>query len=542
VVTANSLRSLRRKSSLELGYFLTVFFGTFALEDVALATGLAFVAEGKLSVASAFLACFLGISIGDIGLYWLGYLFSKFEIEKRFKFFKKYRSTFSKLKRSQALTYSIVASRLIPGTRLPTYLSAGFLGYSFVKFTILTVLSVFAWVTIAMVAGQSLSYFFMDHLILNLVLFMLFLGALKSLAPKLADRWQRRALLHSWRKWLHFEFWPAFLFYLPIGPIYIYLALKNRSLFAPFYASPHLKNGGLIGESKWDFLKHLNPTDPSTLKALTIDSEIDFMSALNLLKAQGFTYPFIVKPDVGQRGYGVRIVRNDFDLTEYLLLSNSTLIFQKLSVYPREAGIFYIRKPQSETGFIFSITDKLFPTVTGNGISKLGDLILKNTRARIIAPVYLRRLKDQLDEIPAMGQTILLSECGNHCQGAIFKNGENLAAPELLKEIDRLARSLPDFYFGRFDIRYLDPDSLRQGKNFEIVEINGSGSEATHIWDAETTLWAAYKTLYFQWKYLFEIGAALQKSGKIKNKISILGFLKDCAVVFFRKEPLSVSS
>ena len=56
-----------------MAVFLTIFAGTFLLEDVALASSLALVANGKMSMMTAFWACFLGIGIGDLGLYFLGY-------------------------------------------------------------------------------------------------------------------------------------------------------------------------------------------------------------------------------------------------------------------------------------------------------------------------------------------------------------------------------------------------------------------------------------------------------------------------------------
>jgi membrane protein DedA with SNARE-associated domain len=54
-------------------YFFSIFTGTFILEDLALASSLVLMAENKMSFQGAFLACFLGITIGDIGLYFIGF-------------------------------------------------------------------------------------------------------------------------------------------------------------------------------------------------------------------------------------------------------------------------------------------------------------------------------------------------------------------------------------------------------------------------------------------------------------------------------------
>lgn len=523
-------------------YFFSVFFGTFFLEDVALALALGLVADGKMMIGSAFLACFLGISIGDLGLYFLGFFAGKFGLEERFKAIKKARRTLVSENRSDLLTYSVVISRFIPGTRLPTYLAAGLLRYPFLRFFVLTVVTVLGWVALAFAVGHSLKSVLMNHWILTVVAILLILRIVKFFVPKLSDAWERKALRHSWRRLLSFEFWPALVFYLPIVPIYVFLSLKHRSLFAPFYANPEIENGGLLGESKWDFLKHLDKNSLYTLKALKLEKQTDFLTTCDLLAQEGFSYPFILKPDVGQRGFGVRIIRDDFDLTEYLLLADFDMIVQDLSLQPNEAGVFYVKRPSAEEGFLFSITDKRFPAVIGDGQLPLGDLILQDSRARIIASTYFARHREHLNEVPEAGEIVQLSECGNHCQGAIFLNGEGLKTPNLTAAIQKITDQIPHFYFGRIDLRYKDGESLMQGKDFEIVEINGAGSEATHIWDARTGLIEAYRVLWQQWSLLFEIGAAVKLDASAKSNVRVGRFLTECFRVFFRKEPLSISS
>jgi membrane protein DedA with SNARE-associated domain len=525
-----------------VGPFLSILFGTFILEDVALASSVALVSENRLSLLAAFFACSLGIGIGDVSLYFMGYGASRFEIKNRFRFLARHRVTLGEMKNSPLMPYSILVSRVIPGTRLPTYFGAGFLHYPFWNFFLLTLVSVSLWVSIALLAGRSIHAILMGRWLLSIAIFLFSLQIMKALVPKLADCWERRALIHSWRRWTHFEFWPASVFYIPIVPYYIFLSIKHKSVFMPFYASPHIKNGGLLGESKWEFLRYLNSDGSSTLRAIRIGKDLDFMATRELLDVEGIEYPFIMKPDVGQRGFGVRIIRNDFDLTEYLLLSDFAKIAQRLSELPREAGLFYVRKPSESVGRIFSVTDKKFPCVIGDGKTKLGSLILADARARIIAPTYFARFRKRLDSIPEKEAVVVLAECGNHCQGAIFQNGKDLISEELTRELDRIAKQIPDFYFGRFDVRYQDAESLMSGTKFEIVEINGAGSEATHIWDARTRLPDAYRTLFEQWRMLFAIGDEVSRLPNKKSRIKIGAFLAECAKVIFRKERLSISS
>ncbi len=64
------------------------------------------------------------------------------------------------------------------------------------------------------------------------------------------------------------------------------------------------------------------------------------------------------------------------------------------------------------------------------------------------------------------------------------------------------------FFIGRYDIRYGREKDLRSGRQFQIVELNGATAEATSIYDSRNSLWNAYRTLFRQWRLVFEIGAA----------------------------------
>lgn len=342
---------------------------------------------------------------------------------------------------------------------------------------------------------------------------------------------------------MSFEFWPGWLFYAPIVPLYTILSLRNRNFLFPFYANPGLLNGGLLGESKWDFLRFLDQMDPSTLPSLFLKEIDSIESASGQIENGNLGFPLILKPDIGQRGYGVRIIRSQEALREDLQRRLGTsVIAQPLSRFQREAGIFYYRSPINQKAVLFSITDKEFPSLVADGKTALGDLILRDRRARIIAPVYFTRHRQDLDRVYPIGENIRLSECGNHCQGAIFKNGERLKSDLLLQRIDGIARKIPNFYFGRLDIRYDNEESLKQGLDFEVIEINGAASEATHIWDNETKFVAAYKTLIEQWSILFRIGREAKMLHSDIANVRVWIFLKECLRVARRRDSLSISS
>ena len=95
--------------------------------------------------------------------------------------------------------------------------------------------------------------------------------------------------------------------------------------------------------------------------------------------------------------------------------------------------------------------------------------------------------------------------------GAVYRNALHCITPELEDIIDRISQEIPDFHFGRFDIRFRSLEELRQGKGFRIVELNGAGAEMLHIWAGTGTLGNAWRTLWRQYRDLFAIGAAMRK-------------------------------
>jgi hypothetical protein len=78
---------------------------------------------------------------------------------------------------------------------------------------------------------------------------------------------------------------------------------------------------------------------------------------------------------------------------------------------------------------------------------------------------------------------------------------------------DAIAKRLPEFHFGRFDLRFEDFTQVQLGRAFTILEINGAGAESTHIWDRQTTLPQAWLALMRQYRCLYEIGHANRSRG-----------------------------
>jgi hypothetical protein len=315
-----------------------------------------------------------------------------------------------------------------------------------------------------------------------------------------------------------FEFWPGWLFYAPVVLFWIVNSFKYRSITLPALANPRIDAGGICGESKNDILRLAGPFARrwiADFAALTTSGHVDandLAIAEAAMRDAGIGYPAVAKPDMSCNGVGVRIVENAASLHDYLadFPRATRLQMQTLVEYEGEAGIFYIRRPGERTGRITSVTLKFPPTVNGDGKHTVRELIAENPRLNAVSRLLLKKLGNKAEHIPPVGKSVRLVFVGNHCRGSTFQDGMSIVTPALSARIDAIAQDIPDLYFSRMDLRYHSLDDLREGKNFKIIEINGSGSEATHIWDPAMTLRRAYATQFFHYGESFKIGAAIR--------------------------------
>jgi hypothetical protein len=314
-----------------------------------------------------------------------------------------------------------------------------------------------------------------------------------------------------------FEFWPDWLFYTPVVIHWLMLGLRYGDFSLPTAANPRITTGGLCGESKLSILAQIGPEAADLVApACGIVAQSDGVEAAEAaMRALGLHYPVVAKPDIGCNGTGVRLVRDAAAMGRYLRAfpPGETVVLQHYIEEPNEAGIFYVRHPDESRGKITSVTIKQPPVVVGDGRSTLRTLILADERARLVPHLYLDRLAGRLDTVPEQGKRIELVFVGNHCKGSIFQDGRALITPALTEAIDGLARSMPDFFFGRIDVRFASTVSLRRGVGFRVIEVNGAGSEATHIWDPSTKLLDAWRTQFFHYGAAFRIGAANRRRG-----------------------------
>jgi len=507
---------------LTLAACLAIVGATLVAEDAtAVGVGLS-VRDGTLPLLPALLACAAGIFAGDVGLWAAGRLAGRRVLASRLV------ARVAPARMAALGTWvdrhpatAILASRFTPGMRLPLYVAAGVFGERPSRFLFWMLVAVVVWTPMLVLgtawAGHGLTGLLERWLgggwwsrAGSVLAAAAFLHAALRLATR-EGRTRASIRLGRLRRW---EFWPAWVVNAPIALWALLVGLRHRSLTAFTAANPAIAHGGVIGESKAAILSLLPPEWVLPWRAVEpgpADARLRQLRAA--AAALGGRYPYVLKPDVGERGAGVRWIGSEAEAATYLAGEPRRVILQVAHDGPFEAGVFYVRHPHEARGRIFSITDKRFPWIVGNGRSTIEALVLAHPRYRLQAHVFLARHAADRERVPAPGERVRLAQAGNHAQGTEFRDGRALLTPALEARVDDIARRIDGFYFGRFDVRYRDRDAFMAGTDFAIVELNGVTSEATHIYDPERSLAQAWRTLAAQWSLAFAIGAANRARG-----------------------------
>jgi membrane protein DedA with SNARE-associated domain len=501
---------------------LLIAAATLVSEDLTtLAVGLA-ARDGDAALWPSLAACTAGIFVGDVALWALG----RYGGRRVLGWHVASALPHATLERLGAWVdrhpgAAIVGSRFLPGTRLPLYVAAGIWGRRPGRILAWMLLAVAVWTPLLLLTTMTvgplvarpleawLGVPWAARLVAAGAAMLVLRAALPLASTETRDRLSVR--LARARRW---EFWPSWLLNAPVAVWLLLLAMRHRGLLVFTAANPAIEDGGVVGESKSAILARL-PEEWVIPWAVVAPGAVDarVASARATLAARGWRYPIVVKPDVGERGSGVRWMGDDEALRDYLAREPRAVVLQVPHDGPLEAGVFYVRHPDEPRGRIFSITDKRFPVLVGDGRTTIAGLVQAHPRYRLQSDVFLARHAAVRDRVLAVGERFQLARAGNHAQGTEFRDGRALWTPALERRIDEIARCVDGFFFGRFDVRYRERAAFMAGDDLAIVELNGVTSEATHIYDPDGSIVAAWRTLMQQWSIAFAIGAANRRRG-----------------------------
>lgn len=310
-----------------------------------------------------------------------------------------------------------------------------------------------------------------------------------------------RLFLH---KVLNWEYWPFGIVYFPIFFLWAFYAIKAKTIFFFNSANPKIKNGGFMNESKIEIYDQI--PQQYYPKTLFIKANTSVDAVLKKLETSQQSFPLILKPDMGLRGNAVKKIANIDELKEYHSKADFDFLIQDVIPFENEVGIFYVKLPGETTGKITGIVSKEYLIVEGDGKSTIEELIKKTPRFELQLKSLKKEYKEELLKVLLQSEKVNLVPYGNHARGAKFIDSSHLISEKLTNVIENISAAIPEFYFGRFDIMYNTFEELENGENFSIVELNGSGSEPTHIYDPKHSIFFAWKELARHIGYMYQIG------------------------------------
>ena len=504
---------------------ILIALSTLISEDLACIGAGLLVSQGGIGFLPASLACFAGIYFGDIAIYLLGRLFGELLVRKRpFRWFISPKAVQSSEVwfRNQG-NFVLWATRFMPGTRVPVYFAAGALKSPFWLVSLILAGAAVIWVPIliylsCVIGDRMLSWFeqYEQMAIWGvLAAFVFILLVTHNLLPLLTYR-GRRLLCSRWKRLTHWEFWPAKAIYPPVFLYVMFLGLRYRSISLASLANPMVRCGGFIDESKIEILRKLQEAEAPIAPYVVLDPRRPTNELIELVKQAQESwycgYPIVVKPDHGERGKGVTIVKTAEQLRKLLPKLEGPHIAQRY-IDGQEFGLFYCRYPGEDQGRITSITRKIYTSVTGDGKTDLEHLILKDDRAVCSARAFLKQHQELLHRVPGDGEKVKLVEIGTHARGSLFLDACDLATPALRERMDAICKKIDGFHLGRFDLKVPNDEALKKGEGISIIELNLLTSEPTHIYDPQHNIFYAWKTLIRQWRTAYEIADINRKAG-----------------------------
>jgi hypothetical protein len=291
---------------------------------------------------------------------------------------------------------------------------------------------------------------------------------------------------------------------------------KGLSPFHIILVNPNFPLGGLSAASKTEVLEHFKRTGqflPQVLIPKEMPLEQRRLTAASFI--EDVSLPVAAKPDRGVVGIGVRRIDSLEELNDVIEIMPCDYMLQEFCDYPLEYGIFYCRYPNREKGRVVSLTRKLIPTVIGDGQKTVRELIDLTPTIKYNKNNLLAHAKN-LNHIPAAGERHQVIDQASHTYGCIFRDNNHEITPELDAWMNAMSSKASEFYFGRFDMKLKDKDSLRTGRGVKICELNGCWSEPAHIYDDKHSLGYAIKEMFRSYRRAYKIAKLNQKRLNLK--------------------------
>lgn len=510
-----------------------VFVLTFLIEEVAIGASAYFVGSDRITYIGGFFSLYSGIFFSDLFLYGLGVLIRRSRWIRGYVDLAHYQSRVQG-PLNRGLFVAIAIARLIPAMLIPIFLMLGFTGtdlrkVGFVNLFITGMYS-FAALYLLLFMGLQVSDLMGAEVGLGLVATLIVYLCRQKLwnffrthyylfrAPKAhpwpVDTHKGMPCLDVPRKLTFFEWLPYSVVYLPVYFAYFFYALRFRTFSAPLAANPGMENSGICGESKSKILSYFAEQFSLHIpRFINVRPSFKIDEILEQMQQAGLSLPVIAKPDIGYMSRGVELISDTISLRDYLYRfpQGQTIILQEYVVADGEAGIYYSCHPSRPQTPVINIALTYSPFVIGNGSHSLGQLVRNDPRFSYFANHFELRRENY---VPDDKEIVRLKITGSAQDGCIHKILLLNEGSPLSSLICQISQSIPEFWIGRFDVKFINMESLFRGE-FKILELNGASGEDLTAWDPRKGIIHCYRTLFRQVRYLFEIGRENQRRGLV---------------------------
>ncbi len=138
-----------------------IILATFVLEDAATVLAAMQAQRGGISIGLALGSLFVGIVLGDLWLYGMGWLSARIPWIERL--LPPHRQETIRAWLRGRVFKVVFVSRFLPGLRLPTYTTCGFLGADLRQFTLAAVVATTCWTSMLFGISLRVGQVLMDH-------------------------------------------------------------------------------------------------------------------------------------------------------------------------------------------------------------------------------------------------------------------------------------------------------------------------------------------------------------------------------------------
>jgi len=302
----------------------------------------------------------------------------------------------------------------------------------------------------------------------------------------------------------------------------IFLFLKRlftfRSPLSALSANPDWFLSGLLQTRKSEILDPLLEGGSVLVAPYTVFGvDADMPDVISSHKNSGGKWPVVVKPNIGERGLGVFIARNEQELVDAVGAQAGEFMLQTY-IAGEEFGVFIVRLPDAGKLKIF-VGQKFAPLVRGDGKNTLASLIV--TQHSSHQKYLLKRHRDRLDLVPGSDEIMELEEILHGFRGTSQKLVEqDFTATGLISTLDAFC-GVSDFHYGRLDYRAANLAALVAGQG-RVIEINGLASLPPQLSVPGIALKQQLNVMYEFWKNAYAIGDANQINGARRYSLTTL--------------------